>query len=51
MPSLQPFHTFALPVNAKAVVEIHSKEQLQQLWNEYADQPLLLLGQGSNVLF
>lgn len=51
MPSLQPFHTFALPVNAKAVVEINSKEQLQQLWNEYADQPLLLLGQGSNVLF
>lgn len=51
MQNLQPFHTFSLPVRAHAVLEMHSAEQLQQTWQSHADQPRLLLGQGSNVLF
>ncbi|MGR6980125.1 UDP-N-acetylmuramate dehydrogenase [Testudinibacter sp. P27/CKL/0425] len=51
MQNLQPFHTFALPVQAAAIVKIQSCEQLQQVWQEYAERPKLLLGQGSNVLF
>ncbi|MDH3000560.1 UDP-N-acetylenolpyruvoylglucosamine reductase [Chelonobacter oris] len=51
MQNLQPFHTFALPVQAQAIVEIQSDSQLLQVWQAYADQAKLLLGQGSNVLF
>lgn len=53
MQSLTPFHTFALPAKAKRVVEIHSVEQLKTLWAECKAQnePVLFLGQGSNVLF
>ncbi|MGR3806723.1 UDP-N-acetylmuramate dehydrogenase [Pasteurella testudinis] len=51
MQNLQPFHTFALPVRAHAIVEIRSAEQLLHAWQNHAGQPRLLLGQGSNVLF
>ncbi|MGV6987871.1 UDP-N-acetylmuramate dehydrogenase [Testudinibacter sp. P80/BLE/0925] len=51
MQSLQPFHTFSLSLQANAIIEIRSVGQLQQVWQTYADQPRLLLGQGSNVLF
>ncbi|TDQ59368.1 UDP-N-acetylmuramate dehydrogenase [Mesocricetibacter intestinalis] len=53
MQSLIPFHTFALPVKAKQIIEIDSIEQLQQAWNQCVEEkmPLLFLGQGSNVVF
>ncbi|EIJ68545.1 UDP-N-acetylmuramate dehydrogenase [Pasteurella bettyae] len=53
MQSLMPFHTFSVPASAKKIVEITALEQLQQLWNESVaeQQPVLFLGQGSNVLF
>lgn len=53
MQSLQPFHTFALPVQARKVEVFHCVEQLKQQWHWAVEQqwPVLILGQGSNVLF
>ncbi|HBO39342.1 MAG TPA: UDP-N-acetylenolpyruvoylglucosamine reductase [Pasteurellaceae bacterium] len=53
MQSLKPFHTFSLPAQARQVVEITSIEQLKMCWSEcrVQQQPVLFLGQGSNVLF
>ncbi|AAU36635.1 UDP-N-acetylmuramate dehydrogenase [[Mannheimia] succiniciproducens] len=53
MQSLKPFHTFAVPAQAKNIVEITALEQLQQVWDgcRQENQPVLFLGQGSNVLF
>lgn len=53
MQSLKNYHTFALPAQAKTIVEITAVEQLQQQWQaaKTQNQPVLLLGQGSNVLF
>lgn len=51
--TLTPFHTFHLPAKAMAIIEFSSIEKLLQTWQEAEDrgQPILLLGQGSNVLF
>lgn len=51
--SLTPFHTFHLPVCAKQVVAVSSAEQLLAEWQraEAQNQPVLLVGQGSNLLF
>ncbi|HHT7640133.1 UDP-N-acetylmuramate dehydrogenase [Pasteurella multocida] len=53
MQNLQPFHTFSLPVQAQKIIEITDIEQLKQQWAacQTNKQPVLLLGQGSNVLF
>ncbi|MGY4676674.1 UDP-N-acetylmuramate dehydrogenase [Pasteurella sp. P03HT] len=53
MQSLQPFHTFALPVSAQNIIEITDLAQLKQQWAacQAKNQPVLFLGQGSNVLF
>ncbi|TNG92893.1 UDP-N-acetylmuramate dehydrogenase [Pasteurellaceae bacterium USgator11] len=51
MQNLQPFHTFALPLQANQIIAIGSVGQLLQYWQQYAGQARLLLGQGSNVLF
>ncbi len=53
MQSLQSFHTFGLAAHAKQVVEIGSTEQLKAQWAEckMRNEPVLFLGQGSNVLF
>ena len=53
MQSLTPFHTFHLPVNANSIIEYQNVEQLLTAWQNatQAKQPILLLGQGSNVLF
>ncbi|OOR99708.1 UDP-N-acetylenolpyruvoylglucosamine reductase [Haemophilus paracuniculus] len=51
--TLTPFHTFHLPAKARQIIEFSSKAQLLSEWQK-ADQaslPILLLGQGSNVLF
>lgn len=52
-PSLTPFHTFHLPVSASQIVPIHEPAQLYHAWQQAKQtaQPVLLLGQGSNVLF
>lgn len=49
--SLKPFHTFSLDVQAKKIIEAHSKEDFLQIWKDYSDEPKLILGEGSNVLF
>ncbi|XWY19193.1 UDP-N-acetylmuramate dehydrogenase [Bisgaard Taxon 45] len=53
MQNLQPFHTFSLPVQAQKIVEITNIDQLKQQWAQCqaTQQPIVLLGQGSNVLF
>ena len=53
MQSLQPFHTFNIPANAREIIEATSIEQIQQAWqNAQAENlPVLFLGQGSNMLF
>lgn len=53
MQSLQPFHTFHIPVNAHKIIEINTLDQLKQAWAEAKAQnrPVLFLGQGSNMLF
>lgn len=51
--SLAPYHTFHLPAKADRIVEIHTPEMLFNEWQQAQQnqQPVLLLGQGSNVLF
>lgn len=53
MQSLTSFHTFHLPANAAKIVEYTTVEQLVTEWQRATQnhQPVLLLGQGSNVLF
>ena len=53
MQSLTPFHTFHLPAQAHKIVEYTTVEQLLTEWQQATEnqQPVLLLGQGSNVLF
>jgi len=49
---LQKYHTFGLPVRAAEWVEIDTVDELAEFFAERpADQPLLVLGGGSNVLF
>lgn len=51
--SLAPFHTFHLDVNADVIIEANSPTDILSIWQseEYQNQPKLLLGQGSNMLF
>ena len=51
--SLQSLHTFCTEVRAAAVGTFHSAQELQELLAlpEFNDQPELILGGGSNVLF
>lgn len=53
MQSLTPFHTFHLPAKASQIIEYTNVEQLLTAWQTaiHANLPVLLLGQGSNVLF
>lgn len=53
MQTLLPFHTFHLPAFAQAVVPVQNVEQLLTEFRhtQEAQQPLLFLGQGSNLLF
>ncbi|MFI0488879.1 MAG: UDP-N-acetylmuramate dehydrogenase [Yersinia sp. (in: enterobacteria)] len=50
---LKHLHTFALSAYANNVISANSSEELISAWNESIsiDQPILLLGEGSNVLF
>ncbi|QIW16783.1 UDP-N-acetylenolpyruvoylglucosamine reductase [Pasteurellaceae bacterium RH1A] len=51
--SLTPFHTFHLPAKANHIAEVETAQQLLSQWQaaQAENQPVLLLGQGSNVLF
>ncbi len=51
--SLKPFNTFGIQANALHIVIAQTVQQLNEAWREaVADQqPVLILGEGSNVLF
>ncbi|KXF79606.1 UDP-N-acetylmuramate dehydrogenase [Enterovibrio coralii] len=49
--SLKPFHTFGIDVDAKQIIEAHCAEDFLSVWRDYADEPKLILGEGSNLLF
>lgn len=53
MQSLTSFHTFHLPAYAKQIIPITDRDQLLLEWQKakQAELPVLLLGQGSNILF
>lgn len=53
MQNLTPFHTFHLPASARKIVVVTAVEQWLTEWRaaQAENQPVLLLGQGSNVLF
>src|SRR3546814_9916637 len=51
---LTKYNTFGVEAFAKQYVEIHSEEALTRLFTEHGaqtQQPLLVLGGGSNILF
>ncbi|RLM27602.1 UDP-N-acetylenolpyruvoylglucosamine reductase [Brenneria alni] len=51
--SLKPYHTFALPVSASQITVANTQEKLINGWRaaHLSKSPILLLGEGSNVLF
>jgi UDP-N-acetylmuramate dehydrogenase len=51
--SLKPFNTFGIQANASQIVIAQTVQELQQAWSEAvsAQRPVLILGEGSNVLF
>jgi len=51
--SLTPFHTFHLAANASKIIAFSSAKQLLSEWQTAVQhhQPVLILGQGSNVIF
>lgn len=51
--SLTPFHTFHLPAAAREIIDIHSAAEWLSAWQKAKAEntPVLVLGQGSNVLF
>ena len=53
MQSLQPFHTFNIPANAREIIEATSIEQIQQAWQKAQAEnlPVLFLGQGRTCCF
>lgn len=53
MQSLTPFHTFHLSANAHHIIDVTQSEQWFDEWQRAHNTglPVLMLGQGSNVLF
>ncbi|NDJ59390.1 UDP-N-acetylmuramate dehydrogenase [Enterobacteriaceae bacterium 4M9] len=51
--SLKPFNTFGIQAQAKQLVHAQSTAQLVNAWHDAnaAGKPVLILGEGSNVLF
>ncbi|QLR45184.1 UDP-N-acetylmuramate dehydrogenase [Enterobacter sp. RHBSTW-00994] len=51
--SLKPWNTFGIQRNANQIVRAENAKQLLDAWKTAADshQPVLILGEGSNVLF
>ena len=48
--SLQPFNTFGIPVKTKKFIGVKSSDELIAVLNQNQEEPLLILGGGSNVL-
>ncbi|WP_408646020.1 UDP-N-acetylmuramate dehydrogenase [Zobellella maritima] len=48
--SLAPYNTFGLTQTADRLVVVEQREQLFSLWQARQDEPLLILGEGSNLL-
>lgn len=53
MHNLTPFHTFHLNVNATQITLVNNANQWKEEWQaaKAKNRPVLMLGQGSNVLF
>ena len=51
--SLKPWNTFGIDHNANKIIRAESVQQLLEAWQESVSngQPVLMLGEGSNVLF
>ncbi|WP_455426148.1 UDP-N-acetylmuramate dehydrogenase [Dryocola sp. LX212] len=51
--SLKSFNTFGIQASASRIVIAQTVQQLTEAWNDalLAQQPVLILGEGSNVLF
>lgn len=51
--SLKPWNTFGLDHSAKTILRVETESQLLAAWQKStaAGQPVLILGEGSNVLF
>lgn len=51
--SLKPWNTFGIDCCAQQIVCVENAHQLQQTWQQATEnqQPVLILGEGSNVLF
>lgn len=51
--SLKPWNTFGIDRNANKIIRAESVQQLLEAWQESVrdQQPVLMLGEGSNVLF
>src|SRR3990167_398059 len=47
---LQPFNTFCVKAQAAYFTKVTSVEQCQQLLRRWQEQPLFILGGGSNIL-
>ncbi|MEW7313143.1 UDP-N-acetylmuramate dehydrogenase [Buttiauxella gaviniae] len=51
--SLKPFNTFGIQADASRIIVAETVQQLTNAWSETvaANKPVLILGEGSNVLF
>jgi UDP-N-acetylmuramate dehydrogenase len=49
--SLLPYNTFGMDVKARLFIEYYSLDELRQVLSEYRGEPILHIGQGSNLLF
>lgn len=49
--SLKPFNTFNLDASAEQIVVVETVAELTAAWQNSQQQPVLLLGEGSNILF
>lgn len=48
--SLQPYNTFGINVTAKHFIEVTTTNELLEVLSNYKNQPLFILGGGSNML-
>ena len=49
--SLLPYNTFGIDAKAKTFIEYYSLDELRQALKEHKGEPILHIGQGSNLLF
>ena len=49
--SLSPYNTFGIDAKARLFIEYHSLDELREVLKEHKGEPILHIGQGSNLLF